>query len=80
MNSSPEDSMKIMKLISPASIDNFITYSMTDHFMNEKDFEEYYQTEEFSLVKLMTLFNDLIQNKYVFFFDTQQTSQIIIDF
>ena len=49
-----------MKLISPASIENFITLSMGEHFMNEQDFEDYYSSEEFSLVKLMTLFNDLI--------------------
>lgn len=66
----------MMKLINPSSIENFITYSMTEHFMNEQDFKDYYQNEEFSLVKLMTLFNDLISNKYIFFFDTQQTLEI----
>lgn len=33
---------------------------MSEHFMNEKDFEDYYSSEEFSFVKIMTLFNDLI--------------------
>lgn len=65
------------KLINPAAIEGFLTSSMAEHFMSQQDVTDYMDGEEFSLVKLMTLFNDLIANKFAFFFDPSQTNELL---
>lgn len=71
---------KIENLFTMDVREGLITTALEEHFMSVQDLEQYYTSSEFGYVKFVNLYNELISEQLVFFFDTGLTNLLVNDF
>jgi len=73
-------SYKLENLFTTDIREGLVTAALEEHFMTIEDLNLYYPQTEFGYVKFVNLYNELISEQLVFFFDTSLTDLLVTDF
>ena len=71
---------KIENLYTEDTLKSVVINALQEDFMPAEDLHEFFNSADFSYQKILTVFNELISDGIVFFFDFEMLTELISDF